>query len=42
MSKTEDFKKHINDGYTFKGDSLVLVASMLDGEPEKGAQVKIP
>jgi DNA helicase HerA-like ATPase len=42
MGKTEDFKQHINDGYTFKGDSLVLGAAILDGEPVKGAQVKIP
>ena len=42
MSKTDEFKQHINDGYTFKGDSLILGGAMLDGEPVKDAQVKIP
>jgi DNA helicase HerA-like ATPase len=42
MSKTYDFKQHITEGYTFKGDSLIVGAAMLDGEPIEGAQVKIP
>jgi DNA helicase HerA-like ATPase len=42
MSKAEKFKQHITEGYTFKGDSLILGAAMLDGEPIQGAQVKIP
>ena len=42
MGKTDDFKQHITDGYTFKGDSLIIGAAMLDGKPIEGAQVKIP
>lgn len=42
MSRIDDFKQHINDGYTFKGGSLVLGGAMLDGKPVEGAQIKIP
>jgi DNA helicase HerA-like ATPase len=42
MSKQSDFKSHIEEGYTFKGESLVLGGAMLDGEPVQGLQVKIP
>jgi len=42
MSKIDDFKQQINEGYTFKGDSLIIGGAMLDGEPVEGAQVKIP
>ncbi len=42
MSKKESFIQHINNGYTSKGDSLVLGAALLDGEPIGETQVKIP
>jgi len=42
ISKADDFKQHINEGYTFKGNSLIVGAALLDGEPIEGAQVKIP
>jgi hypothetical protein len=42
MSKIDDFKLYINEGYTFKGDSLILGGAMLDGEPVDGAKIKIP
>ncbi len=42
MSKVEQFKTEINNGYTFKGDSLVLGAAKLDGEVVSGTQVKVP
>ena len=37
-----EFQKHIQEGNTFKKDSILLGVGMLDGEPVEGAQVKIP
>ncbi|MFT4523116.1 MAG: DNA helicase HerA-like ATPase [Bacteroidia bacterium] len=42
MSKTEEFRSVIETGYTFKGDSIVLGTSMLDGEALVSNQVKAP
>ncbi len=42
MTKEEQFKDSIERGYTFKGDSIVLGAAMLNGEAVPGLQVKIP
>ncbi|MCB9260779.1 MAG: DUF853 family protein [Flavobacteriales bacterium] len=42
MSKTEQFKAEIEQGYAFKGDSILLGASMLDGQAIDGNQVKAP
>ncbi len=42
MGKKEDFVKLINDGYTTKGESLILGGAILDGEPVGNAHVKIP
>jgi DNA helicase HerA-like ATPase len=42
MSKTDNFLKHINDGYSFKGDCIILGSAMLDGEAIPEAQVKVP
>jgi uncharacterized protein len=42
MSKQEKFIEEINNGYSFKGDSIVLGASILDGQPMPDAVVKIP
>jgi uncharacterized protein len=42
MTREEKFRENIEQGYTFKGDSIVLGAAMLDGETIPGLQVKIP
>src|SRR6187402_166250 len=42
MSKKDDFIKVINDGYTSKGESIILGGAMLDGEALADAHVKIP
>jgi uncharacterized protein len=42
MSTKEQFIKHINDGYTSKGESLLLGSAILNGEPVGETQVKIP
>ncbi|MFK7757190.1 MAG: helicase HerA-like domain-containing protein [Flavobacteriales bacterium] len=41
MSKSEEFKKHIQDGYTFKKDYITIGGAMLDGECQPDAHVKI-
>ena len=42
MSITESFKQVIVNGYTSKGDSLILGAAKLNGEVVPGTQVKVP
>ncbi len=42
MSKEENFKSTIESGYTFKGESILLGAAMLDGQPVSHLQVKAP
>ncbi|MCE5346067.1 MAG: DUF853 domain-containing protein [Bacteroidales bacterium] len=42
MDKIETFKSIINEGYSCKGDSIVLGGAMLDGQVVTGAQVKVP
>lgn len=42
MSIKESFIQHINEGYTSKGESLILGAAILDSEPVGETQVKIP
>ncbi|MBK7625789.1 MAG: DUF853 family protein [Bacteroidales bacterium] len=42
MSKTDAFLKHINDGYSCKGDYIALGSAILDGETIGAAQVKVP
>lgn len=42
MSRIEDFSKHINDGYTSKGDYLTLGGAILDGQPVPNTHVNIP
>jgi len=42
MSITESFKETIVNGYTSKGDSLILGAAKLNGEVVPGTQVKVP
>lgn len=42
MAKKEDFIKLITEGYTSKGESILLGAAILDGEALGAAHVKIP
>ncbi|MFN0032724.1 MAG: helicase HerA-like domain-containing protein, partial [Flavobacteriales bacterium] len=42
MERNEQFIQHINEGHSYKGDSLLLGAALLDGTPQAAAQVKIP
>ena len=42
MSKIEAFTESITTGNTFKGDSIILGAAMLDGETITDAHVKVP
>lgn len=42
MKSAESFREHIENGYQCKGDSIVVGAAMLNGEPLTGAHVKIP
>lgn len=42
MSKQHEFFKHIEEGYTFKGDYLTLGSAILDEETVTNAFVKVP
>lgn len=42
MADSTKFIKTITDGYTSKGDYILLGAALLDGVPQKEAQVKLP
>ncbi|EDO25382.1 predicted protein, partial [Nematostella vectensis] len=42
MSKTEDFSKHITEGYTCKGDFITLGGAILEGQPVENTHVNIP
>ncbi|MDX9750327.1 MAG: DUF853 family protein, partial [Flavobacteriales bacterium] len=42
MTDREKFAKHIQDGYTFKGGSIVLGGAMIDGQVPPGALVRVP
>lgn len=42
MSRTETFSTYINDGYTTKGDSIILGGALLDGEVIPNTHVKVP
>lgn len=42
MDKKASFISLINSGYACKGDSIVLGAAILDGEPIGDAQIKVP
>lgn len=42
MSKKDEFFKHIEAGYTTKGDYIIMGAAMLEGETIPGAHIKIP
>lgn len=42
MANLQKFTKTIIDGYTTKGDFILLGSALLDGNPQKEAQVKLP
>jgi hypothetical protein len=42
MSNTSPFLEAIKDGYTFKGESILLGVGMLDGQAVPGAMVHLP
>ena len=42
MSKTEEFKQYITDGYSSKGDSIILGGAIYEGETVADAHVKVP
>ena len=42
MADIAKFTQSINDGYTTKGDFIVLGSALLDGVPQKDAQIKLP
>lgn len=42
MATKQEFIDHINKGYEFKGDHILLGTGILDGEPLPGTHVKIP
>lgn len=42
MGNIEKFTQHINEGYIFKGESIVLGGAMFDGAPLPNSQVKVP
>ncbi len=42
MNRKETFLNYINEGYSTKGDAIILGSAMLDGETVENAFVKIP
>lgn len=42
MNNKEEFFKHITDGYTCKGDHIILGGAMLDGEAIADAHIRVP
>ncbi len=42
MATASDFSKHINDGYTSKGESIILGGAILNGEALTDTFVKVP
>lgn len=42
MSNKESFQKEISEGYTFKGDYILLGGAMMNGESVADAQIKAP
>ncbi|SHF94523.1 hypothetical protein SAMN05444396_10314 [Flavobacterium segetis] len=41
MTRHDSFIKHISEGYTFKGESIILGGAILDGIPLPDAHVKV-
>lgn len=42
MERKSAFQQHITEGYTFKGESLILGGAILDGEPQANCLVSVP
>ena len=42
MSNLENFKTLITEGYTFKGDSLILGTAIYNKEAQNNLHIKIP
>lgn len=42
MSSANDFIKELSEGYTFKGDSIILGTAIYNQEPQKNLLIKIP
>lgn len=42
MSRSDDFRQHLKEGYTFKGESFVLGAGMLEGKVLREAFIRLP
>ena len=42
MANTSDFSNYINEGYSSKGESIVLGGAIINGEPVANAFVKVP
>jgi len=42
MEETETFRKHIEKGYSFQGESILLGTSVLNGQPLQGNPVRAP
>lgn len=42
MEETETFRKHIEKGYSFQGESILLGTSVLNGQPQQGNPVRAP
>jgi DNA helicase HerA-like ATPase len=42
MSRKDDFFSHISEGYSCKGDFIILGGAILDGVPVADAHIKIP
>ena len=42
MAREEEFRQSISEGYSFKGESILLGGAMLDGAPQRGVQVRAP
>jgi DNA helicase HerA-like ATPase len=42
MRTSQSFREHINSGYSFKGDSIILGSAMLDGQTLTNSFVKVP
>lgn len=42
MEKKEQFIASINEGYTFKGDFILLGGAIFEGQPQTGTHIKLP
>jgi len=42
MNNLDSFKNHIAEGYSFKGESIILGGALLDGEPIASAVIRVP